>query len=437
MATPKRLAVIGAGWAGLSAALQLCDAGHQAVVFEASAQLGGRARRLSVRLPSGEATSLDNGQHILIGAYQRTLALMQRLGIDRQQAFHQTPLRLVFPNGDGLRLPNWPRPWDALAGIALTRGWSWSDKGHLLRRLLRWQRQRFACPASTTVAQLCQGLPQRLIKELFEPLCVSALNTAPEHASAQVFLRVLQDSVMGPSGSAHLLLPTSDLSTLLPEPAARRLLTQGAELRLGERATSLQPATRSWCVNGQVFDGVVLACAPSHAAGLLQTMVPRLHADQHAALTPWLMLTQALHYEAIATVYAWSEQARLPEPMLALHSRVGSAPAQFVFDRGQLTGQHGVLAFVVSASQGSRQTLQAQVLEQARVQLGLHLHALATVVEKRATFACTPGLKRPGPQVLPGLVACGDYIDGPYPATLEGAVRSAEAAAACMIAQLG
>ena len=104
------------------------------------------------------------------------------------------------------------------------------------------------------------------------------------------------------------------------------------------------------------------------------------------------------------------------------------APAQFVFDRGQLGGPQGLLAFVVSASTGERETLQAQVLTQAKQQLGLTLQAVQTIVEKRATFACTPGLLRPAQKIATGLVVCGDYVDGPYPATLEGAVRSAMAA---------
>jgi predicted NAD/FAD-dependent oxidoreductase len=100
-----------------------------------------------------------------------------------------------------------------------------------------------------------------------------------------------------------------------------------------------------------------------------------------------------------------------------------------VFDRAQLGGPAGLLAFVVSAAQGDRQALQSQVLAQAQRQLGLTLQAVQTVVEKRATFACTPGLLRPAQQIAPGLLACGDYVSGPYPATLEGAVLSGVAAA--------
>jgi predicted NAD/FAD-dependent oxidoreductase len=100
-----------------------------------------------------------------------------------------------------------------------------------------------------------------------------------------------------------------------------------------------------------------------------------------------------------------------------------------VFDRAQLGGPAGLLAFVISTSEGDRAEIEQQVIAQAQAQLGLALQPLKTVVEKRATFACTPGMQRPGMVIAPGLLACGDYIDGPYPATLEGAVRSGIAAA--------
>jgi hypothetical protein len=113
--------------------------------------------------------------------------------------------------------------------------------------------------------------------------------------------------------------------------------------------------------------------------------------------------------------------------MLALRNTPQN-PAQFVFDRGQLGGPAGLLAFVVSASDGAREALQATVLAQAATQLAVlglpDLQAVQTVVEKQATFACTPALVRPPQAIAPGLLAAGDYVQGPYPATLEGAIRS-------------
>jgi hydroxysqualene dehydroxylase len=121
---------------------------------------------------------------------------------------------------------------------------------------------------------------------------------------------------------------------------------------------------------------------------------------------------------------------RLPLPMLALRSGPG-APAQFVFDRGQLGAPAGLLAFVVSASATDGERIEREVLTQAAA-LGWTVRPLKTIVEKRATFACVPRLRRPPGAIAPGLWACGDYVEGPYPATLEGAVRAGLAAAGAL-----
>jgi hypothetical protein len=176
-------------------------------------------------------------------------------------------------------------------------------------------------------------------------------------------------------------------------------------------------------VNGEPFDAVILATSPSEAARLLASHAQTASAAEGVHVASWLSACKALQFEPIATVYAWADRARLRQPMLALRSTEGQ-PAQFVFDRAHLGGASGLLAFVVSAARGERATVEAQVLAQAQSQLGMSLQAIKTVVEKRATFACTPGLLRPPAELLRGLLACGDYIAGPYPATLEGAVRS-------------
>jgi hypothetical protein len=263
---------------------------------------------------------------------------------------------------------------------------------------------------------------------------VSALNTPVPEASARVFLRVLRDAMFSVSGGSHLLLPRLPIGALFPQAAAAWLQTRGAILRVGERVSSVSraegPGIR-WQIGDDVFDRVILGCAPWDAARLAQAAAPGRADD-------WAARASALRFEPIATVYAQalpaaadsrSAHRTLPRPMMALRPQAG-APAQFAFDRGQLGGPRGLLAFVVSASHGDRETIQAQVLSQAAAQLGLNgMRALQTVIEKRATFACTPGLRRPGMNIAPGLLACGDYVEGPYPATLEGAVRSAQAVA--------
>ncbi|MCJ0762854.1 hydroxysqualene dehydroxylase HpnE [Variovorax terrae] len=414
------IAIVGAGWAGLAAAVQAAHAGHAVTVLESARTLGGRARGLPGRLPDGSAVTLDNGQHILIGAYTETLRLMHLVGVDAAAALRRLPLVLRFPDGRGLKLPQLPAPLDALAGILTARGWHWRDKLALLRTAAGWQRGRFECAPAQTVAGLCAGLTPRVMAELIEPLCVSALNLPAADASGQVFLRVLRDALFGISGGSHLLLPSADLGALFPEAAARWLAQRGGRVVPGHRVQHLQADGPHWQVDGARYDRVILACPPTEAA--------RLAEDSGAPAADWSRQARALDFTAITTVYAASA-ARLAQPMVTLRCGPG-APAQFAFDRGQLGGPAGLLAFVASASQGERGALEQQVLAQARQQLGLSgLHLVQTVVEKRATFACTPGLRRPGLHIAAGLLACGDYVDGPYPATLEGATRSGTAAA--------
>jgi hydroxysqualene dehydroxylase len=462
MTISKNIAIVGGGWAGMAAAVAATQAGHHATVFEASHALGGRARVVSgshaSTLPDGTPVSLDNGQHILIGAYSETLKLMQTVGVNLENALLRMPLTLQFPDKTGLKLPDWPAPWivglDAAWGIATAKGWTWSDKLALLRAASNWQRSGFSCLPQLTVLQLCERsspkITTRVMAELIEPLCLSALNTPMADASAQVFLRVLQDAMFSPNiqidpktsfGSANLLIPKRDLSNLFPHPAAAWLLKHGGKVLLGERVESIAYSNTGWQVNAttvkQSFDAVILAGSPSNMViacinidyTATNNIAKELEHLLRREVQDWQNSVNALRYEAIATVYAYSKGAKLSQPMLALRSDTGvdaKLPAQFVFDRGQLGGETGLLAFVVSASQGDRLDLQNRVIAQGKTQLNLpDLQPVQTIIEKRATFACTPDLKRPSNQIAPSLLVCGDYVAGPYPATLEGAVRSA------------
>jgi squalene-associated FAD-dependent desaturase len=399
-------------------------------------------------LPDGTPVSLDNGQHILIGAYAESLRLMRLVGVDTDKALLRLPLTMQFPDGQGLQLPDLPPPLDAVLGIIRAKGWHWRDKLALLRTASAWQLRGFRCAPHTSVAQLCAALTPRLMAEFIDPLCVSALNTPAREASGQVFLRVLQDSLFSGRGGSNLLLPRTDLGALFPQAAAHWLAQQGGQVITGQRVQRLRPLPDGcWeavCTGGsaddaatpEVFDHITLACPSREASRLVQglTDLPGLDGlcrlDGPAHARRWSTAASALRFEAITTTYAYARGARLPQPMLALRN-TAQHPAQFVFDRGQLDGQHGLLAFVVSASDGDRARIEQRVLQQAAAQLALPpLQTVQTVVEKRATFACTPGLQRPGLQVLPGLTACGDYVQGPYPATLEGAVLSGTAVAA-------
>ena len=460
---PLRLAVIGAGWAGLAAAVRAALAGHEVSVFEAAREPGGRARAVTLLLPDGRSIRADNGQHILIGAYSATLALMRRVGVEPDALLLRRALALRYPDGRGMALPPLglarllPAPVAAALGMVCARGWPWRARLALLRRAHQWQRMRFACAAQASVADLCQGLPAPLLDEFIEPLCVSALNTPPHEASGAVFLRVLHDALFAVAGGADALLPRTDLGQLWPRPALQWLAAQGAQVHLGQRVLALAAAESAefaesapgaaWQVQtaqgAQRFDAVVLATSASHALPLLEGALPTLDAQAAAAVQGWMAQTAALRFTAITTVYAQAESDNaaatlLPAPMLALRSGP-QAPAQFVFERDALhpapllirrsgEAEHAptrVLAFVVSNSGAHPAVdLPAAVAAQAQRQLGLPVRVLRSVCEKRATFACTPALERPPAAIAYGLAAAGDYLQGPYPATLEGAMRS-------------
>ena len=220
------------------------------------------------------ASLLDNGQHILLGAYSATLALMREVGVQPEQVLRRLPLALRFPDGNGLALPSWPAPLDAAAGIVTAKGWAWSDKTSLLRSALGWRAAHFQCPSDATVSGLCRDLSPRVMRELIEPLCVSALNTPASRASGQVFLRVLRDALFGGRdgdwGSSNLLLPRCDLGRLFPETAATWLGRRGGLLRTRHRVSAIAPQGPGWSVDDETFDRIVLACPDRDAVRLVE-----------------------------------------------------------------------------------------------------------------------------------------------------------------------
>lgn len=428
----SRIAIIGAGWGGLAAAVHATLAGHAVTLFEAARQAGGRARALELRLPDGQTLPADNGQHILIGAYRECLALLRTVGVDADQALLRRPLALEYADGSGLRLPDWSAPWNCAWGILRARGWRWRERLALLQAALRWRRDGFACAPHRTVADLCEGLPRRAVDEFIEPLCVAALNTPVQEAGGAVFLRVLHDALLGERGSSDTLLPRVDLGALFPQPAMRWLRARGAHVRLGARVEAIHWQGTHWQVAGAGFDHVICATSAPEATRILQRSAQAAPSVIAARMLAWTRTTAQLQHRAITTVHARAVRPEataplLRAPMLALRSS-REAPAQFVFERDAIARDGrstGLLAFVISDSAGDRRALEAAVVAQARGQLGLAVQPVRTVAERRATFACTAGMQRPPMTIAPGLHACGDYVEGPYPATLEGAARTA------------
>ncbi len=432
-----RIGVIGGGWAGCAAAVKLAEAGYAVHLFEGMRILGGRARTVQL-----DDYKLDNGQHIMLGAYRATLELMKQVGIDCEQAFLRLPLQMRYPKNSGgmdFAAPRLPAPLHLLAALFRAKGFSMADKQSLARfsTAARWMGWHLNDDCS--VAELLERFDQtpRLTALMWRPLCLAALNTVPEQASAKVFLNVLRDSLGAKRAASDMLLPRKDLSELFPMHAARYIQQHQGMIHMGVQLRSLTREGNRWWleVAGDLsdsvlaFDKLVLATSPRQAAQLLDGI-----ADTGAI--------RELAYEPITTCYLrYSSKLRLPAPFFALvDDEAKGAWGQFVFDRGQLDAAHaGILAVVVSASHAAVALDQGELSRAVARQLATAFNApkLAeprwsrVISEKRATFSCTPGLVRPENDLgVPGLMLAGDYTAGDYPATLEGAVRSGIKAAA-------
>lgn len=408
------IAVIGGGYAGLAAAVSLAQAHIPVTLFEAGKELGGRARGVNYR-----GTRLDNGQHILLGAYHETLRLMALAGVEGK-AIRRLPLELTIPGHFQLKTPALPAPLHLVAGLLFARGLPLRERIGAIRFAVALRLRHFSLPQDSSVAALLRQYRQdgKIAALLWEPLCLAALNTPIEQASAQVFLNVLRDSFSRARSDSDVILPQVDLTTLFPAAARDFIHRHGGKVLTAVRVRQIEMCGTSFDIDGAVFTHVICATAPQHALALLPPL---------PELAPSAGLLQAFGYQPIATIYLQYPSAiRLPKPMLGLTGGMG----QWVFDRGQTHGEAGLLAVIISA-EGE---YQGWPPEQLAAQIALELQQTfdlpqplwhKVIVERRASFACTAGVARP-PQAtgLRNFYLAGDYTAGDYPATIEGAVRS-------------
>ncbi len=423
----RNAAVVGAGWAGLAAAVALARRGVAVTVFEASRHVGGRARRVGV-----DGVDLDNGQHILIGAYRDTLALMRETGVNTEHALLRIPLEMRYADGFRLRAPRLPSPLNLLFALFGATGLPFAEAAGAVRFMAALRFRGFRVEPDRSVARLLDEHAQSgtLRSHLWEPLCVSALNTPVDRASAQVFANALRDGLAGGRAASDLLLPRVDLGRLFPEPAAEYVRKRGGRVELGVPLRRIERVAGGFRLNEtRTFAGVVLACGP-HQAGPLLVQLPEL-ADTLAAINTFT-------YEPIVTCYLqYADSVSLPVPMLGFAGGV----LQWVFDRGRLGGPKGLLAAVISASGAHQELTKEELVSRIASELQAVLGDLPAtkwsrvITEKRATFSCTPSLTRPrGSTPVPNLALAGDYVAGEYPGTLEAAVRSGIDAAGAVLA---
>jgi hydroxysqualene dehydroxylase len=444
------VAVIGGGWAGCAAAVTLARAGIAVRLYEGAPVLGGRARRVE-----RAGLMLDNGQHLLLGAYASTLALLRVVhgdgdigGILDRRPLTMVPWSRMQPDALTLKSGAVPGKAGLLFGLLTARGLNFSERCANLAWFMRLRREGFVRPATETVAQMLASLPPRVASRLWEPLCLAALNTPVATASAQIFANVLAVAFAGHADASDFLLPATNLSAVFPEAAARFVEARGGAVRTSTTARVVQTAGDGAMLAAdavaQPVRAVIVAVGPHQLAGAFAPEA--LHAQP--ALASFLDQMQTFRYEPIVTVYlGYATRTPLPEPIV----RLDDTPGQWVVDRPDVLAAAAAdahrppmaqLLAVILSTDGPHMTQGHDALgREVDAQLRRLAPALPTCVwsqviaEKRATYACVPGRVRPaGARLTPGTYLAGDYVDADYPATLEAAVRSGVAAAQAVIA---
>jgi squalene-associated FAD-dependent desaturase len=423
--------VIGAGVAGLRAAVALSARGARVLVLESKAVLGGRASSFN---DPQTCERVDNGQHVLVGCYHETFRFLATIGTADCVRL-QPALDVEFVDRAGvrsrLRCPSLPAPINLLAGMLEWDALGWADRVSAMRMA----KIPPASPYETVEQWLINnGQTARLREMLWEPLALAALNQSVREAAAPPFARVLSDMFSGDARDAALGLPLVPLDQLFAEPARRFIEARGGDFRIGAAAKVLMrrgtPAgsLEIEARGERLRAGAVICAAPWHA-------LPDLFTGDTAGIDEVLRCAAATQASPIASVNLWLDRQILQTPFLGLPGRA----MQWVFDKQQLFEGTSHLTMVSSGADAvmglSNEVLTQAALAELREALPESRSARvlrATVVrERRATFSLAPGQPhRPACRTdIPGLVLAGDWIETGLPATIEGAAVSGRMAA--------
>jgi squalene-associated FAD-dependent desaturase len=438
------IVVVGAGFAGLSAAARLARDGARVLVVEARGRLGGPATAFPDR-DTGEL--VDNGQHVLLGCYTETFEFLKDIGAaDNVRTQPQLAVTMIDRSGHRSRLscPSLPAPFHLLAGIFEWDALSWRDRVSVAgmatplknaRRELHGGASKAASPGETVENWLVRnGQTPRLREMLWDPLALAALNQPPAEAAAPVFARVLAEMFGSDPRSAAIALPTKPLHLMYAEPARDYIEKHGGEVRPGATARVLtndagDAVTGIDAAGARVAAGCVISAVPWFAFGELFEREP-------APLAATIDRARRTVSCPIVTINFWFDRPILEEPFVGLPGRT----MQWVFDKRLVVGDSaGHLSLVSSGAAAIAARSNEELIRLAHDELVDAMPQVretkllrATVIrEPRATFSLAPGQPaRPSAETaVKGLFLAGDWIDTGLPATIESAVRSGHRAA--------
>jgi len=444
--TRSDVIVIGAGFAGLSAAVRLTTRGARVLVLEARARLGGRATAFPDR-ETGEL--VDNGQHILMGCYTDTFSFLHDIGADANVRLEpQLAVTMIDRAGRRTRLscPALPPPLHLVAGVLEWEALSWSDRLAMLGMATPLKNARRELQGSTVVKAasvdetvenwlIRNGQTPRLRELLWDPLALAALNQPPNQAAAPLFARVLAEMFSDDPRAAAIALPTKPLHLMYAEPAREFIERHGGTVRTGAVATIAVTA------DGRAVAGVRVGDETFQAAHVISSVpwfaLSELFDEEPPALHGVIDRAKRMASSPIVTVNLWFDRRVLDQPFVGLPGRA----MQWVFDKRLVFGDDashlslvssGAAEIVAETNEALIRRAHDELLDALPDVRDARLLRATVVREPRATFSLAPGQpERPKTETaLQGFLLAGDWIDTGLPATIESAVRSGHMAAA-------
>lgn len=405
--------VIGAGVAGLAAALELSANGKAVTLYEATDHAGGRCRSFH---DESLGEMIDNGSHLLLGANASALRYVKMIGSDH--CFHHEKNQ-GFPFVDLTDGTQWilaPRLWP---------GWLWQVRQyHPQAKIRDFLRNVMQLALSADHRKVTEALnpASAWYRLLWEPLTLAALNTHPQDASARLLWQTLRKGLVCRGGMRPWIAKTP-LAEALIDPVTKKLASNGVNIRYGkrlklleyeeERVTSLH--FKDGVVSVENGDMMVLAVPPWQVAELL---------GESVAVPYEFRPIMNVHYRATA-----------PSTAAPVTGILGGR-AQWIICRGNLISV--TISDAGSLAAESHETIARTIWEDVRrsgisePEQSLPPHRV--ICEKRATFAATPqqlACRPDGKTPWHNLFLAGDYVDTGLPATLDGAIQSGFRAARC------
>jgi len=433
--TARRVGVVGGGLAGLTAALRCADEGCAVTLFEARSRLGGLTHSFQ-----RDGLWIDNGQHVFLRCCTAYQGFLERLGVADQVTVQDrldVPVRSELDARAGrLRRTGLPAPLHLGSTLARYRWLSPAARARVVRAALALGRVDRTDPEVDRRSfgdwLTAHGQDQRAIEAVWDLIGIATLNAPAERASLALAATVFQVGLLESAAAADIGWSLVPLQELHGDAAFRALTAAGVTVRTRCKVRDVVPAGEGWTVDGGAFNDVVLAVPPA----AVETLTP----PGAIELEPgW---ADELGNTPIVNLHVIYDRVVLDEPFFA----AVDSPLQWVFDRTSQAGlsQGQYIAVSLSAADdivdtpvsALRDRLLPHLERLLRVSAETRVLEFFATRERQATFRQRPGtvgLRASARTALPGLYLAGAWTDTGWPATMEGAVRSGEAAVAALL----